>query len=339
MKPKIIIDKNIPFAKEVLDTYFEVEAIAGVDITSANLENASALCVRTRTKCDKVLLEGSSVKFIGTATIGFNHIDMEWCEEMGVSVKTAAGCNAGGVVSYVLRCLIEFEHTSSSVVGIIGVGNIGKLLDQRLRYFGFKTLLCDPFRAIEEGSSGFSSLEEVLKNSDVITVHTPLISEGENKTLALVDKEFFALCKDGVTFINSSRGEVLVDSDLVKALKQGKVARAAIDVWNNEPSIDINLLNVVDIATPHIAGYSIQGKANGTSMIVNAIGGFFNIQELKFWYPEGVEKRELFDGTWDEMKKVLIREYDIIKESRVFKDNIGEFENFRNEYSFRNEIL
>lgn len=340
MAIKVVIDKNIPFVYDALKEDFDVVASPACEITSETLSDARALLVRTRTRCNSALLSKSLVEFVATATIGYDHLDLEWCRESGVEVKIASGCNAGGVVNYVLRCLIEFGcEPSKTTVGVIGVGNVGTLLDERLRYFGFKTLLCDPIREQEEGSDGFVYYDELLKNSDVITIHTPLIKSGKYKTLNMVDTDFLYRCKDKVVFLNTSRGEVVDDSALISALKSGKVLSAALDVWSCEPNINCELLKLVDISTPHIAGYSIQGKANGSSVVVRGLANHFNVEKLRNWYPPEVSQRVCFDGSWREFKEVLRVEYDIIRESNSLKSNLSDFERFRNEYSFRNELL
>lgn len=340
MKPIIVCDKNIPFISEVLSEFFTVEALPASKIDEKVVRNADAMLIRTRTKCDEALLGESKVRFIGTATIGYDHIDLEWCKNSGIMVKTAAGCNAGGVVNYVLRSLIEFEcEPSETTVGIVGVGNVGGLLDERLRFWGFKTLLCDPVRAEKEGMDGFVDYAELLKRSDVVTFHTPLTLEGKYQTLGLLNAESLDLCKNGVKIINSSRGEVVNEADLLSGMRSGKVSRAAIDVWCNEPNINSDLLALSVITTPHIAGYSIQGKANGSAMVVNELGEYFDIDKLKYWYPENVGKRVYESGQWGVFAEKLKNHYKIVEESNLLKNRVSDFEKFRNEYDFRCEIL
>ncbi|MFI3268015.1 MAG: 4-phosphoerythronate dehydrogenase [Rikenellaceae bacterium] len=340
MKPKIVIDKNIPFILEALEGKFNVISLPANQINKNAVKDATAMLIRTRTLCNKELLEGSTVKFIGTATIGYDHIDLDWCKNNEITVKTAAGCNAGGVVNYVLRCLIEFECVpAETTIGIIGVGNVGSLLNERLTHWGFKTLLCDPIRAINEPLNEFLSYEDVLKNSDVVTFHTPLTYEGEHKTFELLNKKSLEKCKNGVKIINSSRGEIVNDSDLVNALKKGKVSSCAIDVWNNEPNINLELLGLADITTPHIAGYSVQGKANGSAIVVNELFRHQNHNNINNWYPKNITKRTYLDTTWEQLKITLTSDYKILDETNSLKNNASNFEKFRNEYNFRNEIL
>ncbi|MFI3263296.1 MAG: 4-phosphoerythronate dehydrogenase [Rikenellaceae bacterium] len=340
MKQKVVVDKNIPFISEVLNDYFDVVALPSCEINREVVKDAVALLIRTRTLCNEALLEGSSVEFIGTATIGYDHIDLKWCESRGIAVKTAVGCNAGGVVNYVLRCLMHFGcEPSETTVGVVGVGNVGSLLNERLKYWGFNTLLCDPIRQVKEGASEFVGYDEVLANSDVVTFHTPLTLEGEYKTFELLDKESLEKCKQGVSVLNSSRGEVVCEKDLLDAIKENKVSHCALDVWCDEPNINKELLALVDIATPHIAGYSVQGKANGSAIVVNELFRHFNCEKNENWYPENILKREYLKTSWEEFKLRLISEYEIISESELLKTGEVDFEKFRNDYNFRNEIL
>lgn len=339
MKIKIISDNKIPFINGVTESVVDIKYISGSTITSDDIKNADALLTRTRTICNRTLLEGSSIKFIGTATIGFDHIDIEYCKNHGIDVSIASGCNAGGVVNYVLTALAHLGVSNNKTVGIIGVGNVGTLLNERLKAYGFKTILNDPPKEALSENNIYSSLDYLLQNSDIITIHTPLIKEGVYKTDKIASESFFDRCKKGAIFINTSRGETVDDNALINAIENDKISSTVIDVWNHEPLINSVLLEKSTISTPHIAGYSIQGKANGSSITICALAKRFNINSLKEWYPEGVPKREISSKNWDETKKLLLDSYDISKESAYLKQNRSDFEKMRDNYDYRNEVI
>lgn len=339
---KIIIDDKIPYIKGVLESFAQVLYLSGADIVREVIDEfkPDALIVRTRTRCNRELLEGSSVRFIASATIGFDHIDLGFCRESGVEVVTAAGCNAGGVVNYILTTFAALDIEPSHLVGIVGVGNVGSLLCERLRYYGFRCMLCDPPRA-RAGESGeaFESLEMLQRECDVITIHTPLNREGEDRTLNLINDKFIEGCKRGVTLINSSRGEVVDQSALIAGVDLGTISKAVIDVWQDEPNISGELLSKVAIATAHLAGYSSHGKYNGTRSVVNDYGRYAGVKELEMWMPCGDIGREFFEGDWQSAKEALLMNYDVVGESRELKNDVSKFEYFRDNYNYRRELI
>ena len=210
---KIVADKHIPFLEGVFEPYAEVLYLNGKEISREVLMDADAMIIRTRTKCNAALLDGTSVKMIATATIGTDHIDLEYCREKGIKVHNAEGCNAGGVMQYVFSALYGVAARKAiklddMTMGIVGVGHVGSLVEKMARYLGFKVLLCDPPRAEAEGPDGFCSLEYLLANSDVVTMHVPL----DATTAGMADETFFALMMPGAIFINAARGEV-IDED------------------------------------------------------------------------------------------------------------------------------
>lgn len=293
---KIVVDKDIPFLRGVLEPHFEVEYLAGRDITKGVAQGAEALIIRTRTRVNRELLEGSSVRLVVTATIGLDHIDLEYCRESGVEVRWAAGCNARGVASWVLSSISELDSRGviskeGATLGIIGVGNVGGELAKMASERGYTLLLNDPPRAEREGGSGFVDLDYLLQNSDIVTLHVPLTQ----LTKGLVNDRFLAsLVGSGTNskklLLNSSRGEVVNEADLKRVLSescdnsgQGGELRFVCDVWHNEPAIDLELMGMTEIATPHIAGYSARGKARATTMSVQSVAKFFGISELDEW--------------------------------------------------------
>src|SRR5450759_3222012 len=289
---KIVADDKIPFLKGALEPYSEVVYLSGKEFSRDILKKADALLIRTRTKCTESLLKGTNVRFIGTATIGFDHIDTQYCEKHKIAWTNAPGCNSSSVQQYIAAALLKISSEYSfnlkdKTLGIIGVGNVGSEVEKFARTIGMNVLLNDPPRARTEGKKDFHSLKTVLYESDIVTVHVPLNIVGEDFTYHLFDEKSFKKINKGALFINSSRGEVTDSYALKKVLGSGKLSGAIIDVWENEPDIDLELLEQAFIATPHIAGYSTDGKANGTAMVVNSLCKYFDIQ-LKNWYPENV---------------------------------------------------
>ena len=341
---KIVADRNIPFLEGVFEPYAEVIYRDGKEISREDVADADVLVIRTRTRCDAGLLEGSSVRMIATATIGVDHIDLDYCASRGIRVHNAEGCNAGGVMQYVFSALYGVASRKSiklddAVFGIIGVGHVGKKVAELAEYLGFKVLLCDPPRAEKEGYEGFCELEYLLANSDVVTLHVPL----DETTCGMADEDFFTIMKPGSIFINAARGEIMDE----KALKQAmpKFGAVIIDTWNNEPDVDEELIEMVDIATPHIAGYSYQGKQNGTASVVQAVAGFFGIPQLYDYFPatdvpehEPV-KLDLRDKKQGEVAAVFQYNYPIFTDDFRFRMEPGNFEKMRSNYQYRREII
>jgi erythronate-4-phosphate dehydrogenase len=340
---KIVADKYIPFLEGVFEPYAEVIYKDGRDICREDVADADAMIIRTRTKCNADLLEGSKVRIIATATIGMDHIDLDYCREHGITVQNAEGCNAGGVLQYVFSALYGMAarkgiKLDGATIGIIGVGHVGSKVEAMARHLGFNVLLCDPPRAAAEGGDAFCSLEYLLANSQVVTMHVPL----DETTRGMADEEFFMLMPPGAIFINAARGEVLDDNALMQAIP--KLGAVAIDTWNHEPNINLELLDMVDIATPHIAGYSYQGKQNATTLAVQAVARFFGIEELYGYYPEAdVPDHEpiqldLRDKTHGERAAVFQYNYPIFTDDFRFRMEPENFEKLRSEYQYRREI-
>lgn len=275
----IVADSDIPYLKGVLEPFANVTYIKGADISNRDLKSVDALLVRTRTKCNRALLDGTDVRFIASATIGVDHIDTDYCSANGILVKSAPGSNSGAVMQYLFTSLYSLAtkkniDISGMTLGVVGVGNVGSKVAALAEYLGFKVLLNDPPRSAVEGGELFTDLDALLGSSDIVTMHTPL----DGKTYGMVNASFLSKMKKGAIFINSSRGEV---TDEI-ALKEASIYLSGLilDVWANEPMIDPDLLKVTDIATPHIAGYSIEGKMNATTAVVRALAEAFGIGEL-----------------------------------------------------------
>ena len=339
---KVVCDKDVPFLKGVLEPYGEVVYKKGTEITSDDVRDADALILRTRTRCNAELLEDSSVRLIATATIGTDHVDFEYCNSHGIVVHNAAGCNAGGVMQYVFSALYGVAarkgiKIDGGTLGIVGVGNVGKKVEKMAEYLGFNVLRCDPPRAEAEGPDGFCSLEHLLANSQIVTMHVPL----DDTTRKMADEAFFALMQPGSIFINASRGEV-VDEDALKTAMP-KLGATVIDTWNNEPNVDVELVDMVDIATPHIAGYSYQGKQMGTAMAVRAVARHFGIEALYDFFPEDEPDHEpvlldLKGKNHGQIAAVFQYNYPIFTDDFRFRMEPAKFEKLRSEYQYRREV-
>ncbi len=260
------------------------------------------------------------------------------------------GCNSGSVMQYIGGALTFLAKTkqlsfNQLTLGVIGVGNVGIKVARLGKNLGFKVLLNDPPRERKEGKGQFVPLSELLKTSDIISMHVPLNKDGKDQTLEMVNEEFFSLVKKGISFINSSRGPVVDETGLKKAINSGKVGAVILDVWNNEPEIDHELVNLIDIATPHIAGYSVDGKANGTSMVVNAIAKYFKF-DLNAWYPNELPIPEnntiKIDCKGMSDQQILVTAirstYKIEKDDENLRNSIKDFENLRGNYPMRREF-
>lgn len=340
---KIVADKAIPFLEGVFDPYADMTYLPGDKIGPEDVRDADVLMVRTRTKCNAALLDGSKVKFIATATIGTDHIDFPYCDSKGIVVRNAPGCNAGGVMEYVFSALYGLASRKSislqgDTIGIIGVGHVGSLIERMGRALGFKILKCDPPRAEAEGSFGFCDLEYLLQNSQIVTLHVPL----DETTRGMANSEFFSLMQPGAFFINAARGEVVCEDALKAAIP--KLGPVIIDTWNHEPDIDLDLMDKVAIATPHIAGYSYQGKQNGTAAAVRAVAHYFGITELYEFFPKTdlpeneAVKLDLKDLNQGEIASVLQYNYPIFTDDFMLRLNPENFDKLRSEYNYRREV-
>jgi erythronate-4-phosphate dehydrogenase len=347
---RIVADDKIPFLKGALEPYAEVVYIPGKQIKMEMLKDSDALLIRTRTICNENLLEGTSIRFIGTATIGFDHIDTDYCSKNKIIWTNAPGCNSSSVQQYIAAALfrISSEHHFSlkdKTLGIIGVGNVGSKVEKFARSVGMNVLLNDPPRARIEGKKNFHSLNTVLSGSDILTVHVPLNIVGEDQTWHLFNEESFKKIKRGAWFLNSSRGEVTDTYSLKNALYSGMLSGAVIDVWENEPNIDPELLQQAFIATPHIAGYSTDGKANGTSVVVNSLTKYFNLPSEN-WYPSDVPPPASpyisidCNNKSDEeiIREAVIHTYNIDKDNSRLRLSPQDFERLRGDYPVRREF-
>lgn len=279
MKSRLIIESHVPCVPESLGEYFDVERLAPEDFTPEAVADADAMIIRTRTRCNAALLGDSKVRFIATATIGTDHIDLPWCASRGITVASAPGCNAPAVAQYVMASLLTLfpEGLEGKTIGVVGVGHVGSIVADWAAQLGMRVLQCDPPRALREPEFPGVPMEQVLAEADIVTFHVPHTLAGEHATHHLVDNALLGRMRRGVTLINSARGPIVNTPDLIDAIDSGIVRHAVIDCWEGEPRISQELLRRASIATPHIAGYSLNGKIRATSMAVNALCEFFNL--------------------------------------------------------------
>jgi len=279
---KIIADGNIPFVAECFSSIGEVKAVSGREITPGVVADADALLVRSVTPVGAELLAGSKVRFVGTATIGFDHIDIEYLSQNNIGFASAPGSNANSAAEYVIAGLLEIGQRygldlEDKSIGIIGVGNVGGRVAKKAAALDMRIYLNDPPLQRQTGDAKYLHIEELF-DCDFITLHTPLTFEGLDKTYHLADERFFKSLKERCVFFNASRGGVVDSSALKAAIRAGRLEAVVLDVWENEPNIDTELLEMVDIGTPHIAGYSLDGKVAGMIMIYKAMCKYFGLE-------------------------------------------------------------
>jgi erythronate-4-phosphate dehydrogenase len=347
---KIIIDDKIPYIKEAFEPFAEVQYLPGNKTTAEVVKDADAIITRTRTKCNQETLESSSVKFIATATIGFDHIDTEYCKQAGIDWTNAPGCNAESVNQYITSAL--FSHSmqkrvdlKDKTIGIIGVGQVGSRVAKTCEILGMKVLLNDPPRERVEGSENFVSIETIQEEADIITFHVPLNMTGQDATFHMANNIFLQSLSKKPLIINSCRGEVFDSEAVYNAKIAGDISGLIIDCWENEPELNLELLNQSDYGTPHIAGYSKDGKANGTKMSVQAVSKFFNLG-IDDWEPSNIELPENaiieIDGNqrreYSVLAEAVLSTYDIEVDDDKLKDSPHLFEQLRGDYPVRREF-
>lgn len=342
----IVIDDRIPFIRGIFEPHAEVLYLPGTEIRREHLLDADCLLIRTRTRCNQKLLEGTRVKFIGTATIGFDHIDTNWCESNGITWTNAPGCNSGSVAQYITAALFELAsrqhfNLKDKTLGIIGVGNVGKKVEKIARVLGMRVILNDPPRERTGDPANFTDLPALLQNADIITIHVPLNREEPDKTLHMVDRHFLHALKPGAILINSSRGEVLDEEQVVSELRglREPMGGLVLDVWENEPDINRELMVKADIATPHIAGYSVDGKYNATKMISAAVCREFGWPEACLTTLEDV-RLNLKPGfsSLVTCHAFVQAAYNILADDNRLRESPETFEKQRNNYPVRREF-
>ncbi len=347
---KIVADNKIPFLKGALEPYALVQYLPGAEINNDVLKDADALITRTRTKCNQETLGGSTVKIITSATIGFDHIDTEWCDHNGIQWTNAPGCNSESVKQYVaavLALLVKEKgwQLKGKSIAVVGVGNVGSKVSTMAKALGMTVYEVDPPRARVEKDKEFYTLNKIIGKADIITFHTPLTKEGEDKTYHLCDASLLQKMKKSAIVINSSRGEVVDGEALKQALLNNQIEAAVLDVWEKEPAIDAELLDLVWIATPHIAGYSQDGKARGTQMSVQAISRYFNLcidewQATQIPQPDEATIVINCDELSDEaiIAKAILHTYSLKRDDAGLREDLNRFEYLRGSYPVRREF-
>ncbi|WP_314421661.1 4-phosphoerythronate dehydrogenase PdxB [Pseudescherichia vulneris] len=347
---KILVDENMPYARELFSRLGEVKPVPGRPIPEDELADAQALMVRSVTKVNASLLSGTAVKFVGTATAGTDHVDQAWLGEAGIGFSAAPGCNAIAVVEYVFSALLMLAERDGfalkdRTVGIVGVGNVGSRLQARLEAWGVRTLLCDPPRADRGDAGDFRPLEALVREADILTFHTPLFKEGPYKTLHLVDDALISALKPGAILINACRGRVVDNAALLTRLEAGQDLSVVLDVWEPEPDLNVELLKRVDIGTPHIAGYTLEGKARGTTQVFEAFSAFIGHRQqvaLDTLLPAPEFGRITLHGPLDQptLKRLAHLVYDVRRDDAPLRKVAGipgEFDKLRKNYLERRE--
>ena len=309
---KIVADGNIPFVQACFSHLGEIQVVQGRQITPATVADAEVLLVRSVTRVDRGLLEGSRVRFVATATIGFEHVDVDYLRSRGIGFASAPGSNANSVAEYVVAALLAVGQKHGLMlqgksIGIVGVGNVGSRVAAKCRTLGMETVLNDPPLARQTGDPVYRPLEDVF-GCDFVTLHTPLTQDGPDRTFHLADRPFFERLRPGAVFFNTSRGGVHDTSVLKAAMAQGRLKAVVLDVWENEPHIDQDLLRKVDISTPHIAGYSYDGKIAGLVMIYKAVCRHLGVRPIhevtEFLPPPAVPTINLADADLPEQELI-----------------------------------
>ncbi|PCI23952.1 MAG: 4-phosphoerythronate dehydrogenase [SAR324 cluster bacterium] len=346
---KIIVEKHIPFAQEAFSSLGEVELLPAAEITNQRLQKADVLVIRTTTKITPALLRNSRISFLGTATIGTDHVDQEYLKEHDIAFTSAPGCNAEAVGEFVINALVRLVHQkklslSDQILGIIGAGNTGSALKRKAEALGIRCLLNDPPLQQETGSPLYRPLEELLEQATVLSFHVPLVAQGDHPTLSLLGLKEISKLGPATILINCSRGGVLNERELVK--NRAKFGGLILDVWENEPFISKELIKVTDIATPHVAGYSFDGKVKATEMIYQALCQ--HLQCAPSWSRESALIREVsplivLDHPAS-LEQILSHAYDIFIDDRDLRQILKRedpdilFRRLRNQYPLRREF-
>lgn len=341
---KIIVDDKIPYIREKLALLADdVVYLRGADISAEDVRDADALIVRTRTRCDRQLLEGSKVQFVATATIGFDHIDTNYMTEAGITWTNCPGCNASSVAQYLECSLLLLQQQKGLVlhdatIGIVGCGHVGSKVKAVAERLGMRVLECDPPLAQKEANSqlsisnSFVPQDMIEHDADIITFHVPLSRDGQYATWHLGNDDFFHRLSRVPYIINTSRGEVVDNVALLQALKEGRVRDAILDVWEGEPNVNLDLLDRVFIGTPHIAGYSADGKVNANNMVIDALCQHFGLSHPGRILPPPLPA-DLAVG------QSALDYYNPLIDSEKLKNNPSTFEFLRNNYPIRRELF
>lgn len=333
---KIVVENHIPYIQGLLEPYAQVEYLSQNEIDAQALADADVLVTRTRTRCDEALLAGSRVCIICTATIGTDHIDLGYCRRAGIKVVNAPGCNAPAVAQWVLSSVglwmrrEGIAQPGGLTLGVVGVGHVGSIVARWAELVGFEVMRCDPPRAQKEGGAQFSTLDQLKSQCHIITFHTPLVRTGELATYHICDSQFLAESPHLRLLMNAARGPIC-DNEALTAW-HGDVA---IDCWEHEPEISVPLLQKAFVATPHIAGYSADGKRRGTAMVVEALNAQFG------WYAHPLAAEAPYRGVESVTLEQVMGSYNPLTDTAQLKadPSASNFEHLRNHYPLRPEVL
>lgn len=355
---RLVIDDKIPFIRGFAERLGKAVYLPGDAINAADVRQADALIIRTRTHCNRQLLAGSTVRFIATATIGYDHLDTAYLASAGIGWANCPGCNATSVAQYV-ECVLALLAAkrglrlgAGTTMAIVGVGHVGTAVALMARRLGLRVVLCDPPR--REGHGGLhtgdtvargiadadctATLADVAREADVISFHTPLTVSGQYATHHLADAAFFTALRRRPVIINAARGEVVDTVALLAAMAAGQVSEAVIDTWENEPRVDRALLDRAFIATPHIAGYSADGKANGTRMALEAVGRHFGCDaDFSAICPPPIAADFRYAPQYSDVAAPCLALYDPRRDSDALKHDPDGFEYQRGHYPLRRE--
>lgn len=331
---KVVVDDKIPYIRDAVAAIAD-EAVfkKGADISADDVRDADALIVRTRTRCDRQLLHGSKVRMVATATIGYDHIDTDYMREAGIRWVNCPGCNAGSVRQYVESVLMVLAQRCSlpldrrTTLGIVGCGHVGAKVRDMALDMGLNVIVSDPPKGIADGVT----MADMAERADVVTFHVPLTKTGEHATWHLADRQWMKSLKRQPIIINTSRGEVVDNDALLDAMNAGLVKQAVIDTWEHEPDINRTLLDRVIIGTPHIAGYSADGKANADNMVIDAICQFFSLERPSLIMPPSLPDDFVYDGS-------PLSLYNPLEDSERLKSRPDDFELLRGNYPLRREF-
>lgn len=328
---RIIVDENIPYIKGRLEAVADVEYVDQNAFTPEVVKDADALLIRTRTRCNRDLLENTSVKLVATATIGMDQIDVPWCRDAGITVRNSPGCNAPAVAQYVWSSLLRLGFTlEKDRLGVVGSGNVGGIVAEWGRRLGAEVLVSDPPRQRAGIADNYHPLEEIMKECDAVTLHIPLTRSGEDSTFHLIGEKELHSMRPGAILVNAARGPVVDFKALENILAKGDI-RAVIDTWEGEPEVNRSVLERAGIATFHIAGYSRQGKERATRMVLEAVEDKFGVSVDK----SGLEGAYVPPA--DLSAELIMASYDPYADDAALRRNPDEFEKLRHDYHYREE--
>lgn len=342
---KVVADRFIPFLKGRLEPFADITYIHPDDFSPQTIKGADALLIRTRTKCGAPLLSDSSVQMIATATIGMDQFDIPWCEANGIATFNSPGCNAPAVAQYVWSSLLHIGIVpQKTIIGVVGHGNVGTIVADWGRLLGATVLLCDPLKA-DTDTDKYITLDDLVSQADVVTLHTPLTHNGEYPTFHMIDAAVLSKMKKGAILVNAARGPVVDSTAVAKAAQEGAI-RLITDTWEGEPdNLNPIILEKSEIATPHIAGYSLQGKQRATRMILQALASHFGIPvntdpDKKINRGEAIQVADLPAPytPWEHItEQDILNSYDPLAETARLKSDPDCFETWRDSYDYRPE--